>query len=84
MSHWRFRPPPRTLGGANLDNLVIIPANQLPKITTYQAAANRLPRGQVLIVISSKDDRKSQILRKVARLLEAKGQRVTTLAENLA
>jgi hypothetical protein len=74
----RWSTPPRAVLDAQLDNLVLAPASLLSQKAVYQELANRLPRGQVLIVTPAGDQRKAAILKKVARQLEAKGQRVTT------
>ncbi len=79
MSTPRFAKVPHALRKARLDNLAIVPASLLLKKTSYQQTANMLPRGQVLIVATSGDSRKSEILRKVAAQLERKGQKVTTV-----
>jgi hypothetical protein len=79
MSSWRFHRPPRAIKSAKLDNLLLLPASLLPKMASYRAAANRLPRGQVLIVTPAAKDRKTKILESVATQLESKGRHVTTL-----
>jgi hypothetical protein len=78
MSDWRIDHPPRAVRTAQLDNLVLIPASELPKKTIYQELANRFPRGQMLIVTPAGDERTAAILKKVASHLETKGQRVKT------
>jgi hypothetical protein len=80
MSTWRYDRPPRPISSAKLDNLVLVPASLLSKMATYQAAANRLPRGQVLIVLPSLEGAPRQTMEKVASHLRSHGQQVTTIA----
>ncbi len=76
-----FVPPPKTLrrSGVRLDNLAIVPASLLPRRAAYQAYANRLPRGQVLIIVPRASPASRRALAKVAASLEANGRRVRTL-----
>lgn len=62
-----------------LDNLAIVPASLLPRRVSYQAYANRLPRGQVLIIVPRSSPSSRRTLAKVAASLEANGRRVRTL-----
>ena len=78
MKSWSLGNPPRAVRTAKLDNLLLVPASALSQKDRYQKLANSLSRGRVLIVTSSTDDRKSEILRKVARHRKSKGQQVTT------
>ncbi len=67
-------------GGVRLDNLAIVPASLLPRRATYQAYANRLPRGQVLIIVPrDAEPARRATLAKVAASLAANGRRVRTL-----
>jgi prephenate dehydrogenase len=50
-----------------------VPANLLPYL------ANDLPKGNILIILPSEDQKLKQAVEKVATLLEAEGHRVTTL-----
>ncbi len=77
----RFAPPPKTLrrAGVRLDNLAIVPASLLPRRASYQAYANRLPRGQVLIIVPRSSPTSRKVLARVAASLEANGRRVRTL-----
>jgi hypothetical protein len=72
-----FKSPPKALRSAKLDNLMLIPASALPRKGEYQQAANRLPRGQVLLVSPAGDSRGAAILERVASQLKRKGQVVT-------
>jgi hypothetical protein len=78
MSRWQFHNSPRVLRTAKLDNLVLIPGSQLPQKTTYQQLANRLPRGQVLIVLPRSEGAPRIALEKVARQLRSRGHQVVT------
>ena len=77
----RFAPPPKTLrqNSVRLDTLAIVPASLLPRRAAYQAYANRLPRGQVLIIVPHASPSSRRTLAKVAASLEANGRRVRTL-----
>ena len=73
--------PPKALRqpGVHLDNLAIVPACLLPRRAASQAYANRLPRGQVLIIVPHASPSSRRTLAKVAASLEANGHRVRTL-----
>jgi hypothetical protein len=47
----RLTQPPRRLRRARLENLALIPGNLLPFKEQYHQIANRLPHGEVLIVL---------------------------------
>jgi hypothetical protein len=64
---------------STLDNLAIVPASLLPFRGQWQAMANRLPDGATLIILPPADTPSRRILDKVVALLQARGQRVTTL-----
>ena len=55
MSTLRFRRPPAALRRAKLDNVALVPGNLLPLKAKYQEIANRLPEGELLIVVPSPD-----------------------------
>ena len=78
---YRFSRPPRALSrrGVRLDNLALVPASLLPFKKEWQAVANSLPQGQVLLVVP--EDKKPQrtILQLVAAFLRSKGHQVTSL-----
>ena len=38
-----------------LDNIALVPAHLLPRKAAYQAIANALPRGDILLVLPSAD-----------------------------
>jgi hypothetical protein len=77
----RLLRPPRALRrpGVTLDNISIVPASLLPYKARYQALANQLPRGDVLIVLPTEDTAEKRILESAAARFEAKGHRVTTI-----
>ena len=85
MSHERSRwcRPPRALRRpeVHLDNIVIVPAHLLPCKTAYQAIANQLPRGAVLIVLPTADTPEKRLLQTAADRFKAKGRHVTTITE---
>jgi hypothetical protein len=72
-------PPALRRPGVRLDNLAIVPASLLPHQAAYQRYANRLPRGQVLIIVPRASPSSRRALAKVAASLEASGRRVRTL-----
>ena len=71
--------PPRALRKARLDNIAIVPGSLLPHKATYQALANRLPPGDVLLVLPPDGSAAPASLAKTRALFEAKGHRVTTV-----
>ena len=77
MSRWSR--PPRALRrpGVVLDNIALVPASLLPHKARYQALANRLPHGDVLIVLPDRDSPERAVLQSAAARFEAKGHRVT-------
>lgn len=80
MSAYRFRSPPRALRRAKLDNLALVPANLLPFKAKWQAMANSLPEGSVLILLPRPNTATTKTLESVASLLKGHGHRVTTLS----
>jgi hypothetical protein len=46
---YRLTNPPKALRKARLDNIAIVPASLLPFKTTWQKAANTLPKRGVLL-----------------------------------
>src|SRR2546428_13782372 len=49
--------PPHALQHARLDNIALVPASLLPLKGTYQPIANQLPRGSVLCVPGTQNQR---------------------------
>lgn len=75
------RPPyPLRRRGVTLDNIALVPASLLPYKSCYQALANRLPAGNVLIVLPDGDTPERAMLQSAATVFEAKGRRVTLVA----
>ena len=64
-----------------LDNITLVPAHLLPRKAEYQAIANDLPRGDILLVLPPADSRERPTMERVAQLFRAKGRHVTVLTE---
>ena len=73
--------PPRALRcrGVQLDNLALVPASLLPFKAKWQAIANSLPEGDVLIILPASGTPSRKTLEKATSLLQSKGHRVTAL-----
>ena len=69
------RPPVR------LDNLTLVPASLLPRKADYEALADDLPRGEVLLVLPPAGSPERDTMQRVAQLFRAKGRHVTVLTE---
>jgi hypothetical protein len=80
MQQYRIKRPPRALRGpgVRLDNVALVPASLLPYKKEWQAVANGLPQGSVL-VCSTTNPRQQKILEHVSAHLKRKGHRVRTL-----
>ncbi len=80
---WRSHQPPHALRrrGVQLDNIALVPASLLPCKATYQAIANALPRGAVLLVLPTADTPEKRLLQTAAQRFKAKGRHVTTITE---
>ena len=86
MSHrtspfWRRGPRALRCPPVHLDNITLVPAHLLPRKAEYQAIANTLPQGDILLVLPPADSRKRATMERVAQLFRAKGRRVTVLSE---
>jgi hypothetical protein len=81
MSRWYRSHPPRTLQqpGVKLDNIALVPASLLSKKAAYQAFANRLPPGELLVVLPPTETKEQQTLKTVAQLWRNKGRHVTVV-----
>jgi len=79
---WRPHQPPRALRrrSVQFDNVALVPASLLPCKATYQAIANALPRGDVLIVLPTSDTPEKRVLETAATRFAAKGRRVRTIS----
>ena len=80
MQRSRFSKPPRALRrpGVRLDNIALVPASLLPYKKEWQAVANDLPAGSVLLC-STTSQRQQQVLERVSKHLQRKGHQVRTL-----
>jgi len=77
MTRWQqYHRLPRALHKARLDNIALVPASLLPYRARYQAIANRLPHGDILIVLPGAETPGRQLLESTARLFKAKGHGV--------
>ena len=84
MRRWRTLVPPLKAvrrPGVRLDTVALVPASLLPCRATYQAIANRLPPGAVLIVLPTADTPEKRLLQTAADRFRAKGRHVTTITE---
>ncbi len=83
MSHSSYQRGPRVLRRpqVRLDNITLVPAHLLPRKAEYQALANALPTGDILLVLPSADSPERVTMQRVAHLFRAKGRRVTVLTE---
>jgi hypothetical protein len=78
---YRFRRAPRGLRrpGVRLDNVALVPASLLPFKQEWQAVANGLPKGGVLLCSTSTNRRQQRILAQVSTHMKHKGHRVQTV-----
>ena len=83
MRHPSWRRGPRALRRpqVRLDNLTLVPASLLPRKADYEAIADQLPRGEVLLVLPPADSPERTTMQRVAQLFRAKGRHVTILTE---
>jgi hypothetical protein len=80
-SSWRRGPRALRRPQVKLDNLTLVPASLLPRKADYEALANDLPRGEVLLVLPPADSPERAAMQRVAQLFRAKGRHVTVLTE---
>ena len=82
MQQYRIKRPPRALRrpGVQLDNVALVPASLLPYKKEWQAVANGLPTGSVLLCSTRTNPRQRRILAQVSTHLRRKGRRVMTLS----
>ncbi len=78
---WRRGPHALQRPQVQLDNITLVPAHLLPRKAEYQALANDLPRGDILVVLPPPDSRERATMERVAQLFRTKGRRVTVLTE---
>ncbi len=84
MRKYRLSTPPHSLrrSTVHLDNVVLVPASLLPRKAEWQAIANGLPNGEMLIVLPYQAKQR-HVARSVAAQLRQKGQRVRVMNEEL-
>ena len=78
---WRRGPRALHRPHVRLDNIALVPAHLLPRKAEYQAIANQLPAGDILLVLPAPDSREHSTMQRIAQLFRAKGRRVTVLTE---
>ncbi len=78
---WRCGPQALRHPQVQLDNVTLVPAHLLPRKAEYQAVANELPTGDILVVLPPPDSRERPTMERVAQLFRAKGRHVTVLTE---
>jgi hypothetical protein len=78
---WRRGPRALRRPQVQLDNLTLVPASLLPRKADYEAIANDLPRGEVLLVLPPADSPERTTMQRLAQLFRAKGRHVTVLTE---
>ena len=78
---WRRGPRALRRPQVRLDHLTLVPASLLPRKADYEALADRLPQGEVLLVLPPADSPERMTMRRVAQLFRAKGRHVTLLSE---
>ena len=64
--------------GIKLDTIALVPASLLPFKDQYQAIANRLPQGTVLLVLPRQKSRARQLLVSLATGFAARGHQIAT------
>ena len=69
--------PPAALRKTRLDNVVLLPASQMPFMEHWQKLANKLRSGTTLIILPHADTPQRRALEGAAERLKAKGQSVT-------
>jgi hypothetical protein len=67
----------------SLDNIALVPASLLPDKVRWQAVANGLPRGEMLIILPS-HTKQQRVVRFVACHLREKGKYVKIMDKELA
>ncbi len=63
-----------------LGNVVLMPASLLPNKAHYQQLANRLPRGDVVIVLPSHSMMHVRMLQSVTAFFQRNGHHVTVVS----
>ena len=80
-NRYRFSRPPQALRHSNvqLDNVALVPGSLLPFKNQYQAVANGLPKGGILIVLPQELTSR-RVFEKTAVQLKQKGKRIATIS----
>ena len=78
---WRRGPRALRRPQVKLDNLTLVPASLLPRKADYEAIADQLPRGEVLLVLPPPGSPERTTMQRLAQLFRAKGRHVTVLTE---
>ena len=60
---------------------MLVPASLLSRKADDEAIADRLPRGEVLLVLPPADSPERDTMQRIAQLFRAKGRHVTILTE---
>ncbi len=79
MRRWRtLLPPPKALRQRHVrfDNIALVPGSLLPDLAAYQALANQLPQGEVLVVLPAAEGPGVRLLETAARSFRARGRHV--------
>ncbi len=79
MSTTYVRRPPAAVRRAKLDNLALVPGSMLPYMEACQEAANRLPKGAVLIVLPEENETQKHTMLVIAKLLSTEGHQVAVI-----
>ena len=82
MQPYRIKRPPRALGrpGIRLDNVALVQASLLPFKREWQAVANGMPKGSVLLCSTRTNQRQRRILEQVSTHMKNKGRQVRTVS----
>ena len=64
-----------------LDTITLVPAHLLPRKAEYQALANELPTGDILLVLPPADSPERATMQRVAATFRANARHVTGLPE---
>ena len=80
--HYRLTRPPCALSRPHvrLDNIALVPASLLPYRKQWQAVANELPQGGILVCVPTPESKQRQTMLTVARTLRDKGLSVRAVA----
>ena len=78
---WRRGPGALRRPQVQLDVIVLAPAHLLPHKAQYQAIANALPHGKVLLMLPPTGSPERATMERVAATFRAKGRHITVLTE---